>query len=101
MIRHARPAPALAVPLLAVAMIEPAFETLLVAPIGRAMLAQTRRPAALQAAIALAAVTVRAQQEHRATFVGVTEPLSQNYFRVCRHVPSQAALDNGTSFVAG
>ena len=40
MIRHARPAPALAVPLLAVAMIEPSFETLLVAPIGRAMLAQ-------------------------------------------------------------
>jgi hypothetical protein len=101
MIRHARPALALAVPLLAVAMIQPAFETPLITPIGRAMLAQTRRPAALQAAIALAAVTTRAQQEHRATFVGVTEPLSQNYFPVRRHVPSQAALDNGTGFVAG
>ncbi len=101
MIRHARPAPVFAVPLLAVAMIEPAFETLLIAPIGRAMLAQTCRSAALQAAIALAAVTARAQEEHRATFVGVTEPLSQDYFRVRRHVPSQAALDNGTGFVAG
>ena len=101
MIRHARPAPALAVPLLPVAMIELSFETLLVAPIGRAMLAQTRRTAAFQAAIALATVTARAEPEHRATFVGVAEPLSQNYFRVCSHVPSQAALDNGTSFVAG
>jgi hypothetical protein len=101
MIRHARPALAVAVLPLAVAVVEPPFGTLLVTAIGRAMLAQARRSAALQAAIALSPITTGAQKKQRATFPGVTEPLSQNHFRLCRHAPYQAALDNGSGFVAG
>jgi hypothetical protein len=81
-------------------MIEPAFETLLVAAIRRATLTEARRPAARQAAIALSAVAVRAQEEHRAAFAGVTKPLPPNYFSMYRHASSQAALDNGNGFVA-
>jgi hypothetical protein len=100
MIRHARPASAFAILLLAVAVIEPSLGTLLVAAIGRAVLTQLRRPAALHAAIALSTVAVRAHQEQRPTFVGVTEPLPQNYFAMRRHASSPAALDKGKSFVA-
>lgn len=82
-------------------MIEPTFKTLLVATIGRAMLTEARLPAAGEAAIALSAVTVGAQEEHRPAFDGMTKPLPQNCFPVPRHASSQAALDNGTGFVAG
>lgn len=88
MIRHARPAPALTVLLLAVAMIEPPLGTLLVAAIGRTMLTQAGLPAASPAAIALPTVTMRAQEKHRAAFAGMTKPLPQNCFRMRRHASS-------------
>jgi hypothetical protein len=56
-------------------MIEPSFGTLLIATIGRAMLTEPGLPAAGQTAIALPAVTVRAQEKHRPTLAGMTKAL--------------------------
>ena len=82
-------------------MIEPSFGALLVAAIGRAMLTEAGLPAAEDAAITLPVVTVRAQEEHRAAFAGMTKPLPQNCFPMGRHASSPAALDKDQSFVAG
>jgi hypothetical protein len=76
-------------------MIEPSFEALLIAAISRAMLTEAGLPAASQAAIALPAVAVRAQEEHRPALPGTAKPLPQNHFPMGRHASSQAALDNG------
>ena len=81
-------------------MIEPPLGTLLVAAVGRAMLAEAGLPAASPTAIALSTVAVRAQEKHRAAFADMTKPLPQNYFRMRRHASSQAVLDNGQGFVA-
>lgn len=75
-------------------MIEPSFETLLVAAIGRAMLVEAGLLPAGKAAIALAAVTMRAQEEHGPAFAGMAKPLPQNHFLMGRHLSSQAALDS-------
>jgi hypothetical protein len=61
--------------LLAITMIQPPFGTLLIAAIGRTMLAEAGLPPASQAAIALPAVTARAQEEHRTAFADQTKPL--------------------------
>ena len=66
MIRHARLHPAPAVFPLAVAMIEPGFQTLLVAAIGTSVLMESYLAATCQAAIALSAITVRTEKERRA-----------------------------------
>jgi len=62
--RRLRPLPAGALP---VAMIEPAFGTLLVAAVGGTALAAAGLSAAIAAAIALSAVAVLADPEHRVT----------------------------------
>ena len=82
-------------------MIESSFGTLLVPAIGQTLLLPTRLPSAGVTAIALSAVTPRAQEKHRPAFAGMTKPLSQNRFTVCRHASPQAALDKGKLFVAG
>ena len=94
-----RPAPAVFP--LTVAMIEPSFRTLLVAAVGAAPLAKSGLLAAGQAAVALSAITVRAEKESRAAFAGQAKPLPQNHFARNRHASSQAGLDNGNGFVAG
>ena len=48
----------------------------------------------------MSAVTMRADEERRATVAARTNALTQNHFAMCRHVLSQAALDNGSGFVA-
>ena len=100
MIRHARPAPLAILPL-AVAVVEFPFETLLVPAIRRTSLAQARLLPAYQAAITLPMVTVGAEEKQRAALGEKAKPLPQNHFAMRRHADSQAALDNGSGFVAG
>ena len=99
MIRHARWLPAPTVFPLAVAMIQPAFQTLLVATVGAAALTEPRLAAAGQAAIALAAITVRTEKERRAAIAGQANPKPQNHFARNRHASPQAGLDNDDGFV--
>ena len=99
MIRHARLRPAPAVVLLAVAMIEAAFRTPLVAAVGTPMLMQPRLAAACQAAIALSAITERTEKERCAAIAGQANPKPQNHFARNRHASPQAGLDNDDGFV--
>ena len=100
MIRHAGLGLALAVLPLPVPVVQPSLRTLLVTAIGATTLVTPRPITAGTAAIAVSAITVRADQECRATLGSRTKPLSQNHFCVFRHAPLQAALDNGDGFVA-
>ena len=99
MIRHARLRPAPAVFPLAVRMIEPAFQTLLVAAVGASALTKPRLAPACQAAIALSAITMRTEKECRAAIASQANPKPQNHFASNRHASPQAALDNDDGFV--
>ena len=81
-------------------MIETAFGTLLMASIGAAPLLQACLPAALQTAIALPVITLRAEEERRPAFTAMTNSQPKNHFAMNRHPPSPAGLDNGYDFVA-
>jgi hypothetical protein len=99
MIRHAglHPAP---IPPLAIAMVEPPFGALLVTAIGAAALDQPRMLLTGEAAVALAAIAATAQKELSAAFAVPANPSSEAIVRR-RHAHRQAALDNGSSLVAG
>lgn len=101
MIRHARLAPSLPELTLAVAVVEPSFRALLMPAVGGASLSQARLLPADGAAIPLAAVTVGAEKEQRATLREKAKPLSENHFAMRRHAGPQAELDKGRGFVAG
>jgi hypothetical protein len=76
---------------LAIAMIEPSFRTPLVAPVGGSPLLAAGLFAALGTAVAMAAVTVRADEENRLAALTKAKPLPQNRFAVNhRHASSQA-----------
>jgi hypothetical protein len=98
MIRHA---PSLPVALLSVPMIVSALPTLLMPAIGGAPLPKPGYLAAGEAAIALSAITVGAQEEQSPTVRDEARSLSKNHFASGRHACSQAALDTGGNFVAG
>jgi len=100
MIRHASLDPAAAIPPLAIAMIEPPFGALLVAAIGAASLEEPRLPLTREATVALAAITAGAQKELGVAFAVPANPPSQAIVRR-RHAHRQAAVDNGSSSVAG
>jgi hypothetical protein len=101
MIRHAGLAlTAAAIPCLAIAMVEPSFRALLVTAIGVTLLAEPCVAATGETAIALAAITARAQEEQGAALVVAANPWSEAIVR-CRHAHWQEALDNGSSIVAG
>lgn len=100
MIRHALLCTARPVLPLAVAMIESAFGTLLMTTIGAAPLIQTGLTPAMQTAIALPAVALRAEEERRLAFTAQTNSQPQLHFALNRHPPSPAGLDNGNGFVA-
>ena len=100
MIRHAGLRPALPVLPLTVAMIPPSFRTVLVTAVGTAALMESGLITAGEAAIALSAVTVRAEIEHRSAFAAQANPLPENQFAMSRHASSQAGLDNGNGFVS-
>ena len=103
MIRHAKlRSPAATVLLLPVAMIEPAFHALLVPGVGPPPLLDAILFAAPDAAIAMAAVAVRADEKHRATLFARANSLPENRFAVNRRLPpSPAGLDNSSGFVTG
>jgi hypothetical protein len=100
MIRHASLELATAIPPLAIAMVEPPFGALLVPAVGAASLAQPRMPLTAETTVALAAITTGAQKEFGAAFAVPTNPSSEAIV-LRRHAHWQAALDNGSSFVAG
>ena len=92
MIRHARLRPPPAVFPLAVAMIEPAFQTPLVAAVGASALTKPRLAPACQAAIALSAITARTEKEGCAAIAGQANPKPQNLIATTRHASPQAGL---------
>ena len=100
LIRHASMRPAFAVLPLAVPVVQSPLRALLVPAIGAASLPEPCSFAAGMAAIAMSAITLRADQECRTTLGNRTKPLSQNHFAVLRHASVQAAVDNGNGFVA-
>lgn len=76
-------------------MIESALGATLMAAIGAAPLMKPGLVAALDAAIAMSTITVWTQEEDGETSAVVTNPLQENSFRMNRHAPSRAGLDNG------
>jgi len=81
-------------------MILPSFRTVLVTAVGTAALMEPGLITAGETAIALSAVAVRTEIEHRMAFAARANPLPENHFAMLRHAPSQAGLDNGNGFVA-
>jgi len=86
LIRHARPA-GLAVSIfpLPVPMVQSSFRAPLVAAVGRASLLDPGFSAASGAAIALSAITVLADPEHRVASNAAANPLPENHFAMSRH----------------
>jgi hypothetical protein len=80
--------PVLALP---VAMIELAFRALLVPGVGHSPLLKASFLAASDAAIAMAAIAVRADEKHHETLFAQADSLPENRFVVSRrHAPSPA-----------
>jgi hypothetical protein len=98
-IRHAGLLTAFAILPLAVTMIEPSFRALLMPPVSAALSIAPGRSAAGQAAIAVSAVAMSADEKHRPAATSYANSLSQNCIAMCRHAFSQAVLDNGSGFV--
>jgi len=92
LIRHVRLplTEAASVPLLAIAMIEPSFRALLVAPVGGPPLQAASLCAAPGTAVPVAAIAVRADEEHRLAPSTPANPLPQNRFAMNhRHASSR------------
>ena len=101
MIRHARPAATLPVVLLPIPVVEPAFGALLIAAVGRPVLPAPGFGAARRAAIALSAIAMGTNPEHRLASLDATNPLPENHFFVSRHPSAQADFDNGNGSCQG
>src|SRR6266496_6145109 len=108
LIRHASRRVPAAVGTLPIPMIEPTLETPLVAAVGSAALPAPGFGATSQTAIALSAVTMRANPEYRLATLAATNPRPENHFCMNRHPPTEAVFDNrngscegGTSFDGG
>ena len=95
LIRHARPAPALAILLLPVAMIEPAFGALLMTAVGRAVLPAPGFGCDTPRCSSAARDRNGTNPEHRPASLAAANPLPENNFSVNRHPRSQADFDNG------
>jgi hypothetical protein len=90
---------ALAIRTLPVAVIKSPLGTLLMATVGRAPLSEPSSLATGPTAIALPAITPRAQKEHCAAFAAQANAQPEDHFAIERHASSPAALDNGNHFV--
>jgi len=101
LIRHARSAPALAVLLLPIPVVEPAFQTLLIAAVGRPVLPAPGFGAARRAAIALPAITMFTNPEHRLASLAAANALPENHFSMNRHPPAEADFDKGNDSCDG
>jgi hypothetical protein len=85
----------LSVGTLPVAMIEPPFQTPLVAAVGSAALPAPSLVAASRTAIDLSAVAMRANPEHHLASLAATNSRPENHFCMNRHPPTEAAFDKG------
>jgi hypothetical protein len=101
LIRHARPAVALTVLLLPIPVVEPAFRALLIAAVGRPVLPAPGFGAARRAAIALSAIAMGTNPEHRLASLAAANTLPENHFSMNRHPPTQADFDNGNGSCQG
>lgn len=101
LIRHARPAPALAIMLLPIAVVEPAFGTLLIAAVGHSVLPAPGFAAARWAAIALSTIAMCTDPEHRLAPLAAANALPENHFPMNGHPPAQADFDNGNGSCQG
>jgi hypothetical protein len=101
LIRHARPAPAFTVLLLPIAVVEPAFGTLLIAAVGRPVLLAPGFGATRRAAVALPAIAMRTNPEHRLASLAAANPLPENHFSMNRHPSAQAGFDKGNGSCEG
>jgi hypothetical protein len=101
LIRHAGRCVTLPVGTLPVAMIESALRALLVAAVGSAALPAASFGATNRAAIALSAVAVRANPEHRLASLAATNPRPENHFSMNRHRSTPAGFDNGNGSCQG
>jgi hypothetical protein len=83
-------------------MIEQPFRALLMAFVGLPALLAPGQLATRAATIAVAAIAVRADEEHSVALLAETNPVQKNRVAVFRrHAQLQARLDNGALFVAG
>ncbi len=76
-------------------MVQPSFETPLMAAVGAAPLLETCFGTAGGAAIALSAITMLTDPEHCVTSAAVANPLPENRFAMSRHARHRRGLDNG------
>lgn len=88
MIRHACSRSSPPILLLPVAMIQPSLVALLVTVVGATTLPDAGFGATRGAAIALSAIAMPTDPEHRVTLAA--KPLTENRFAVSRHVRPQA-----------
>jgi len=84
--------PVLALP---VAMVQPPFRAPLVTAVGAAPLLEPGFGTARRTAIALPAVPVLTDPEHRVASTATASPLPENHFARNRHARPQTGLDNG------
>jgi len=101
LIRHGVSCVTLAVGALSVSVIEPAFGTPLVPAVGIAALPAAGFQTAIHAAIALPAITMRTNPEHRLASLAAANSLPENYFSMRLHPPIQADFDNGNASCQG
>lgn len=87
--------------LLAIAVVEPAFGTLLIAAVGRPVLPAPGFGAARRAAITLSAIAMCTNPEHRLASLAAANALPENHFSMNRHPPTQADFDKGNSSCQG
>jgi hypothetical protein len=91
----------LAIGALSVSVIEPAFWAPLVAAVGIAALLASAVRTAGDAAVALAAITMRTDPEHRLASLVAANSLPQNYLSLRLHPPTQADFDKGNDSCQG
>jgi hypothetical protein len=80
---------------LAIAMVLPSFQTLLVAAVGQAVLLSARLQPTKGTAVVLSSITVATDPENLVTAAGTANSLPKDNFAVCRHPRPEVGLDNG------
>ena len=101
LIRHGGNCVTSAVGALSVSVIQTAFWTPLVPAVGIAALLASGVRAAAGAAIALAAITMHTDPEHRLASLVAANSLPENYFSLRLHPPPQADFDKGNDSCQG
>jgi len=96
LIRHARPAGmAVSIFPLPIAMVQSSFGAPLMAAVRAPSLLDPGLSAASGVAIALSAITMLTEPDHRLASAAAANPLPENHLTMSRHPCPQARLDNG------